>query len=399
MGKTAVVRAFCEQRPLRILWGACEALFTPRALAPFVDVAEATGGELATLVERGARPHEVLTALTQEVAKRSPTALVIEDLHWADEATLDVVRLLGRRIASVNDLVIATYRDDEVDSSRELRLVLGELVRAAGVESLDVPRLSRPAVAELAESSKMDVEELYHRTGGNAFFVTEALAARTEEIPSTVRDAVLARAAGLSAGARTLLEAVAIAQPADLSTIGAIAGDVLESLEDCIASGMLIPAAGGAAFRHELARQVIEEAIAPTRRSAMHAQALHALASSSDYARLAHHAEAAGDGAAVLRFAPPAARQAAALGAHRESAAHYGRALRFAQALSPAEQAELLEHRAYECMLTADASRRARRRAGAVGNSAAALERALVPGVRCGVDCGCPSGVRAPGWQ
>src|SRR5437763_9902834 len=91
VGKTAVVRAFCEQRPFRILWGACEALFTPRALAPFVDVAEATGGELATLVERGARPHEVLSALTREVAKRSPTALVIEDVHWADEATLDVL--------------------------------------------------------------------------------------------------------------------------------------------------------------------------------------------------------------------------------------------------------------------------------------------------------------------
>ena len=198
-GKTAVVRAFCEQPggPIRVLWGACEALFTPRALAPFVDIAEVTGGEFGTLVQGAAQPHEVLGALTREVATRRPTALVLEDIHWADEATLDVLRLLGRRIAAFEGLVIATYREDEVDGSRELRMVLGELARASGVESLRVPRLSPRAVAELAEPTKVNPVELYRRTGGNAFFVTEVLAAGTHEIPSTVRDAVLARAAGL----------------------------------------------------------------------------------------------------------------------------------------------------------------------------------------------------------
>jgi DNA-binding CsgD family transcriptional regulator/tetratricopeptide (TPR) repeat protein len=353
VGKTAVVRAFCEQqqRSRRVLWGACEALFTPRALGPFVDIAEAAGGELGALLERGARPHEVLSALAGEVARRSPTVLAIEDLHWADAATLDVLRLLGRRIAGVRALVIATYRDDEVDRSPQLRVVLGELARAPGVDAVDVPRLSRRAVATLAEPSGADPEELYRRTAGNAFFVTEALAAETETIPPTVRDAVLARAASLSESATSLLEAVAVAQSPDLEVIEAMADSGLEGLEECIGCGMLAPVGRGVAFRHELARLVIEEAIPPNRRGMLHERALRALVGTSDYARLAHHAEAAGDPEAVLRFAPQAARQASVLGAHRESAAHYARVLRFAEGLSSTERAELLEHRAYECML------------------------------------------------
>jgi len=359
VGKTAVVRRFCnEQRPpARILWGACEALFTPCALGPFVDVARATGGELEELVQRGARPHEVLSALAREVAEQPPTILVLEDLHWADEATLDVLRLLGRRIDGVPALVLATYRDDELDRVHLLRVVLGELSPGRGIERLDLAPLSPGAVAELAEPYAVDPQALYRSTGGNPFFVTEVLGAGTNEIPPTVRDAVLARAARLSSAARTLLEALTVAPPeAPLSLLEAIAGDALESLDECLGSGMVIADAGGVAFRHELARLVIEESLAPTRKVALHGRALWALADSttggSDPARLAHHAEASGEGDAVLRFAPQAAKRASAVGAHRESAAQYGRALRFAKALAPERRAELLERRAHECMVT-----------------------------------------------
>jgi DNA-binding CsgD family transcriptional regulator/tetratricopeptide (TPR) repeat protein len=115
---------------------------------------------------------------------------------------------------------------------------------------------------------------------------------------------------------------------------------------------MVVPAQAGVAFRHELGRLVIEESMAPNRRVALHARALHALEGSSDFARLAHHAEAAGDPAAVLRFAAEAARRASAVGAHRESAAQYARTLRFADALAPADRADVLERRAYECMVS-----------------------------------------------
>jgi ATP/maltotriose-dependent transcriptional regulator MalT len=355
VGKTAVVRRFCEQqRPAtRILWGGCEALFTPRALGPFVDVAQATGGELEDLVERGGRQHEVLSALSSEVAEVSPTVLVLEDLHWADEATLDVLRLLGRRLHGFRALVVATYRDDELDTTHPLRVVLGELATARGVERVDLARLSSGSVAALAEPHGVDAEELYLRTGGNPFFVSEVLAMGTNEIPATVRDAVLARAARLSTEGRMLLEALSVVSPAaQMGLLEAIAGDAMVALRECIGAGVVISAGRGVAFRHELARLVLEESMVPDRRVALHARALRAMADSPDRARLAHHAEAAGDAGAVLRRAPDAARRASALGAHRESAELYARALRFSGMLTPEGQAELLERRAYECMLT-----------------------------------------------
>ena len=355
VGKTALVRRFCEELPppTRVLRGACEGLFTPRALGPFVDIAHLTGGRLEELVDRGGLPHEVVSVLAQDVANGAPMVLVLEDLHWADEATLDVLRLLGRRIDAIGVLVLATYRDDELGDAHKLRIVLGELARARAVSRLDMPRLSSRAVAELARPYGVDADELYRSTGGNPFFVSEVLAAGTSEIPSTVRDAVLARAAGLSSTARALLEALAIIAPsADVGVLQALADDGARSLGDCIGSGMVIATAGAVAFRHDLARLVIEEAMAPDRRVALHARALEALGDSFDHARLAHHAEAAGDVGAVLRFAPEAAKRAAAVGAHRESAAQYGRALRFAEALAPERRAELLERRSYECMLT-----------------------------------------------
>ena len=355
IGKTALVRRFCDSQrpPVRTLWGACEVLFTPQPLGPLVDVARFIGGDFEELVERGAPIHDVLSALTEEVAKRAPTVLVLEDLHWADEATLDVVRLLGRRVDRFPALVVATYRDDELHAHHPLRVVLGELARVRDAEWLDIPRLSHGAVAELAEPCGLDVNQLYRTTGGNPFFVSEVLAAGITEIPSTVRDAVLARAAGMSGTARKMLEALTVAPPgAEVGLLRAIARDATESLDECVGSGMVVAAGGGVAFRHELGRLVIEESMMPGRRAALHAEALRAMAHSRDYSRLAYHAESAGDADAVLRFAPQAALRASAVGAHRESAAQYARALRFADRLPPAERAELLECRSSECMLT-----------------------------------------------
>ena len=113
VGKTAIVRAFGERRPsVAVLAGGCDALFTPRPLGPLLDIAAEVGGELAELTERGASAGEVLGALAR--ALRGTSVVVLEDLHWADEATLDVVRLLGRRVVRMPALVIATYRDDEL---------------------------------------------------------------------------------------------------------------------------------------------------------------------------------------------------------------------------------------------------------------------------------------------
>jgi DNA-binding CsgD family transcriptional regulator/tetratricopeptide (TPR) repeat protein len=365
VGKTALVSRFCEERDRspRILWSDCDALFTPRPLGPLLDVAEATGGELEELVQSGARPHEVAAALMRELRTRAPTILVIEDLHWADEATLDVLKLLVRRIESVRALVLASYRDEELDRSHPLRLVLGELSSSPAVARLKIEPLSPAAVATLAEPHGVNPDELYKKTEGNPFFVTEVLAAGEHEIPDTVRDAVLARAARLSSGANTLLEAAAVVPPpVELWLLETLATDAFDQLDECLASGMLTANPASVAFRHELARLAVEESLAPNRRLALHQKALAA----RELARLAHHAEAAGDGEAVLEFAPAAAAQAASLGAHQEAAAQYARALRFAEGQPLEAQAELLKGRSFECYLTDQADEAAEAQKGAI---------------------------------
>ena len=138
VGKTTLVRRFCSEysESPRVLWGPCDALFSPRPLGPLVDIVESTPSGLKELVATGARPHEVAGALVRELHAEAPTILVLEDVHWADEATLDVLRLLYRRLDTVPALVLATYRDDELDRAHPLRIVLGELAteRAVGAQ-------------------------------------------------------------------------------------------------------------------------------------------------------------------------------------------------------------------------------------------------------------------------
>jgi DNA-binding CsgD family transcriptional regulator/tetratricopeptide (TPR) repeat protein len=356
VGKTALLRAFCDapREDARVLWGACEPLRTARPLGPLLDVAEATGGELQELLAGAPRAHEVATALLAELRGRRPTVLVLEDVHWADEATLDVVALLAARAASAPGLVLASYRDDELDANEQLRFVLGERIRGPGRMRLDP--LSAAAVSELAGPYGVDGEELHRRTGGNPFFVVEVLAAAGEGIPDTVRDAVLARASRLSEPGRRLLEAVAVV-PARVEPwlLEALGGELVEHLDECLASGVLTAGRADVAFRHELARLAIEDAIPPHRRLALHRQALDALAAHGPRARLAllaYHAEAAGDAAAVLEWAPRAGELAAATGAHREAVAQYARALRFADGISLEARADLLRRLADECYTT-----------------------------------------------
>jgi len=359
VGKTALVRelARAEEPQARVLWGTCDALFTPAPLAPLIDVAEQVGGSLAELVEREARPYHVVAELVEELRAQAPTILVLEDVHWADEATLDVLRLLGRKLEGVPALAIATYRDDELDRTHPLRIVLGGLGSGADVLRIELRPLSPEAVARLAEPHGVDAKELHRRTAGNPFYVTEALAGGEGEIPPTVREAVLARAARLSPEATSVLEAVAVVPPrAELWLLERLAGDTADHLDECLASGMLSAEAHTVGFRHELARLALEDHVPPARRRDLNRAAVAALAEppsgAPDLARLAHHAEAAGDGAAVLEYAAGAGERAASLAAHREAAAQFARALRHADGAPTSERAALLERRSYECYLT-----------------------------------------------
>ncbi len=357
IGKTSLVRRFCEQQPAgRVLWGACDPLYTPRPLGPFLDVAHATGGELELLARAEPKPYELAAALMRELERPPARIVVVEDMHWADEATLDVLRIVARRLDSLPALFVATYRDDEVDRRHPLRALLGELAVADRAARIPLAPLSPEAVAVLATEHGVDPEGLYRKTNGNPFFVTELLAAGTD-LPETLRDAVLARAGHLGPRARAVVDAAAMTPPhTELWLLDALVPEGTEVLDQCLASGMLAEDGDRVSFRHELARLAIESSLPAARRKALHAKALAALAEppfeEPDAARLAHHAAGAGDVEAVLRFAPVAAARAASVGAHREAAAHYAQALAFGDRLEPARRAELLERRAYSAYMT-----------------------------------------------
>lgn len=358
VGKTALVQRFCAQQPVQIRLGACDALATPHPLGPFLDIA-ATSDRLHHVIAAGGRPHEVATSLLDELRSARPSILVLEDLHWADDATLDVVRLLARRLDTVPVLIVGTYRDDQIDRMHPLRLLAGELATSPGVVRLSLEALSADAVAELAAPHDVDPVELYRTTGGNPFFVSEVLAAGDGTVPQTVQDAVLARVARLTPTARRLIEAVAVAPAGvEVALLEELQPDAIDGVEECLASGVLTSTQSSIAFRHELGRMAIEITLPPTRRVALHRAALAALShpnrQPADPARLSHHAEAAGDADAVLRFAPAAAAIATRLGSPREAAAQYARALRFGAGLTDEQRAELHSLRSVACHLTGD---------------------------------------------
>jgi len=344
-GKSSLAAAFAAAAGGRahVLWGACDPLLTPRALGPLHDIARQLGGALRERLgagERGAVFDALLDALDGPRQRRRPV-VVMEDLHWADEATLDLVAFLGRRLALCRVLLVLTYRDDEVGPDHQLRTVLAGLPRAL-VRRLPLAPLSPPAVDELARRAGRSSASVYEVTGGNPLLVSEVLAAPGSGVPPTVRDLALSRLAALSPGAR---EAAWFVSVVPSQAEPALLGSRAAGVEECLAGGVLGAGTDGVAFRHELIRRAVEESLSPVRRVALHADVLAQLTGRPgvDPARLVHHAHHAGDAAAVLRWAPVAARRAAGMGANRQAAAHYELALRHAGAASAAARAELLE--------------------------------------------------------
>ena len=346
VGKTTLLEALRGWLPdARWLWGGCDGSFTPQPLGPLFDIAEQVGGPLAEACHTDAPRQRMFQLLLDELTQ-SPvlTVVAVEDVHWADESTLDLLRFLGRRLRDARTLLLVTYRDDGLTPDHPLRKALGELTTQRSARRISLPPLSRQAVDSLARGTGVEAEDLFRLTGGNPFFVTQVLDSGNGTVPLSAGDAVLARIARLPADARRVVEAAAvIGTRVELALLRRVAGQDTDAIDGCLTTGLLASDSDGFRFRHEIARMAVEDDLPAHRRTDLHRLVLEALQGSAvrDDARLAHHAEGAGDGEAVLRHAPAAARRAAELAAHREAAAQYERALRFADALSPAERAAL----------------------------------------------------------
>ncbi len=354
IGKTALVEQFTQEAAAtaRVLWGACEALFTPRPLGPFHDMVNSLGGPLLARLEANFQPVDLFHGLLDAIRKHDqPTMLVLEDLHWADHATLDFIRFIARRIDKVPGLLILTFRDDEVGTSHPLTAVLGE-VPAAGRLRLKLPVLSRATVGDLARRAGREGDDVYRVTGGNPFFVAEVLHEPDAKIAPGVREAVLSRAQRLSSAARELLELVSVVPDRlEVALLRHALGSDLTELEECLQRGLLDVGEAHVFFRHELARLAIEDSLSPFKRAQLNAKILEALARRAEadpatLTRLAHHAIGAAAHESIARYAPRAAAAATSRGAHREAVALLDAAAPHLAHLPSAERATVLEQQA-----------------------------------------------------
>jgi DNA-binding CsgD family transcriptional regulator/tetratricopeptide (TPR) repeat protein len=361
IGKSALVEAVTESAAdrARVAVAYCDGSATPSPLAPLREllrvlppgvwpegeVHQTGAGSSMWLASQGPSRQDMFARLLAALRDASgadeprPYLLVFEDGHWADQATLDLLLFIARRVHTCRALVLVTYRDEDLDGSAGLRQLIGEAASATGSRRLAVPPLSHQAVAAIVAGDERwrtaregDVARLYEITQGNAFYVTEVLSGGIDAIPEQCRDAILARVANLSPEAVQTLEIVALAGPrAEVDVLEELLSDGLPALDEALARGLLVEAHGVITFRHELERLVVDEHVTLGKRRHQHRRLYDALdARGADPARLAHHADEGDLSQQTVEHATVAGMAASALGAHREAARQFQRALRHA---------------------------------------------------------------------
>ncbi|MUL75888.1 helix-turn-helix transcriptional regulator [Mycolicibacterium sp. CBMA 226] len=367
VGKTAVLARFVAGLgpSLRVLRGWCDPLAAPRPLGPLVDALADLGGPAAGRLNAAINAGDIAAlyaGLLAVLGDGHRWVWVIEDAHWADGATLDLVRFIGRRVGSLPLLLVVSYRDDELHAQHPLALALGDVAGAERVQRIGLAPLSRDAVAIVATGTGINAAQLYQLTGGNPFYVTEVLAAGPElldhdALPQSVAEAVWGRLGRLGDPARETAYAVAVCGPRTHT-------DVLEmvcpgaggALDDCLNAGVLVGDGGVVEFRHELARRATLDLIPDHQRRLLHKRALAVLAkppvNPDTLAALAFHADQGGDRDAVIRYGPAAADRASTLGANREAAELYALTLRRASTVPAEQMVRWVEQHAFSSYLS-----------------------------------------------
>jgi DNA-binding CsgD family transcriptional regulator len=370
VGKTALITRFvaAANPAVRVLQGWCDPLAAPRPLGPLIDalagldrqVADGLAGALDAGDTAGVYRHLL------EVLRGGPRWVwVIEDVHWADGATLDLLRFLGRRIGGLPLLLVMTYRDDEVDARHPLSAAIGDVATSAEITRIQLDPLSSAGVAALAAGSGLNATELHRLTGGNPFYVTEILAAGSsganpDGLPHSVAEAVWGRLARLSDAARDTAHAAAVCGPrAETSLLEQVCPHALGGLGECLRAGVLVTEDGVVVFRHELARRATLDQITEPERRVLHKAAMAVLSEPpvepDKLAALAFHADQAGDDNAAVRYGAAGAQRAAALGANREAAELYALVLRRAGTAPDEQKVAWIEGHAFARYLYGEA--------------------------------------------
>lgn len=336
-GKTALLHHVEGLSSLPWSWGWCDPLPTPVPFAPWRDVADDAG--LPDLTTAG---PDVGRRLLTWLRGAGPRVLVIEDAHWADDASAAVLRSVARRLAGLPVVLVVTARE-EGPPDVPARRALMELAGTPGVVLVPVPALSPPAVATLAAGTGHDPGRLHELTGGNAFLVVATVSSPPGPVPRGAAASVADRVASLSGPAQAVVaQAAVMPGRAPLELLGAPGRR--DALDEAVLAGLLDVEAGSVRFRHELVRLAVLGELPPMRRAALHAAALAALSRlpGTDHATLAHHADGAHDPAAAVHHHTAAADRAAVAVAHHQAVEHLEAALERRHVLPPLEQARLL---------------------------------------------------------
>jgi DNA-binding CsgD family transcriptional regulator/tetratricopeptide (TPR) repeat protein len=324
IGKSALVEAFARSRGARahLHRGACDDLFSPQPLGPFRDMARAEPTLREPLAE-GNRPRLLQLVLDLLSRRDRSTVMIIEDTQWADGATLDAIRYVGRRISSLNGVLLLTYRDGDVDYEHPLRGVIGDIPAQSTVR-IQLGGLALAAVAELLRDTDLDPAAVLASTRGNPFLVREIASAAEEGVPASLHDSVMARVRKLSVGSQGMLKLLSvIPEPIGRADAVDIAGVEDRLLDEAERRGLLETGSGTVSFRHELSRQTVEATLTTGERLASHRAVLEALPEEPYASLLIHCAVEAGDVGRLLDLAPRSARYAAATGSHIQAVREY----------------------------------------------------------------------------
>jgi DNA-binding CsgD family transcriptional regulator/tetratricopeptide (TPR) repeat protein len=362
IGKSALLEAFVTQSQphTKTLWGYCDDLTTPRPFGPIFDLAAGLGDRISALMREGVSGADLFPEILSAISTLpAGSVLIIEDVHWADHATIDLLRYLARRMVTLRAMIILTFRPDELTESHAITLLLNNLP-ANVTTRLDLVPLTPAGVAQLQHESGVIVEGLFEATGGNPFFVSEILAQPPKagrQLPTSVRDAVVTRLSRLDEPQQRLLQALSIVpEPVHLEWIEAVLGaSMKEVCGQCIEKRQLVISPDQRVrFRHELARICTLSTLSAQQQDDYHRRYLdyhYSIGGSESLSLLVHHAHALADGHKVLQTAPVAAVAAASIGAHNEAAAFLACAREYVDLAGALQAAQIHEDWAYEAGL------------------------------------------------
>jgi tetratricopeptide (TPR) repeat protein len=364
MGKTALARTFAVLNASRVsfYFGQSDDLIAARTLGPVRDILNAAG-----LALPGApSPDQVNEQLDKLVSRSKPTVVVMEDLHWADDGTLDALRHLYQRLDTrrCRTMLLMTFRPEDVREGHPLRRLLASL-RGKLVDRIELQPLTIEGIVSLSGRSLSDARDLERLTGGNPLFVTEVIESGDRSVPASVRDAVLGRFDRLSDGSQKLIRFMSVVPTrVERWLLDGIVNAPADSLIEAERQGIIVGDGNFAWFRHELVRRAIEESLPTTERSEWNRVVLRGLLErGSDVSRIVHHAAMAEDADVLIHWAPQAADAAISAGSYRQAVDHLRLVLRHADRLDMSERARLLgelSHTLYLINRFEEANRHAR---------------------------------------